>query len=135
MRSELLRDCRGSCTIQRLRGQLIAASRRWCRNLPMCDKSQHTMRLPTVCLSLLFISGGSAQQGDLVTPDAVFYNGKSVTVDSGFSIQQAFGLKGEKFLAVGTTATVRAMAGPNTRQVDLHGATVIPGLSDAHHHV
>ena len=93
------------------------------------------MRFPTVCLSLLFIAGGSAQQGALVTPDAVFYNGKIVTVDSEFRIQQAFAVKGEEFLAVGTTARVRAMAGPNTRQVDLHGATVIPGLADDHHHV
>ena len=93
------------------------------------------MRFPTICLSLLFIAGGSAQQRALVTPDAVFYNGKIVTVDSGFSIQQAFAVKGEEFLAVSSTARVRAMAGPNTRQVDLHGATVIPGLADDHHHV
>src|SRR6516162_1465355 len=93
------------------------------------------MRFPTICLLLLSIAGGSAQQGALVTPDAVFYNGKIVTVDSGFTIQQAFAVKGEEFLAVGTTARIRAMAGPNTRQVDLRGATVIPGLADDHHHV
>jgi predicted amidohydrolase YtcJ len=88
-------------------------------------------------LALLFIAlaVGFAQQGGFSTPDAIFYNGKVVTVDSNFSVQQAFAIKGEEFAAVGTSAKVRALAGKSTRLVDLHGATVVPGLSDNHDHL
>ncbi len=82
-------------------------------------------------LLLLIAAGASAQQA----PDAIFYNGKIVTVDSASSVQQAFAVRGEEFLAVGTNAKVRALAGANTRLVDLHGATIVPGLTDNHHHV
>src|SRR5260370_38525320 len=88
-------------------------------------------------LALFFIAaaGASGQQGNLSTPDAIFYNGKIVTVDAGSNIQQAFAVKGEEFLAVGTTAKIRALAGKNTRIGDLRGPTVIPGLANDHHHV
>lgn len=88
-------------------------------------------------LTLFFIAaaGAFAQQGNPWSPDAIFYNGKIVTVDAASSTQQAFAVKGEEFLAVGSTAKIRALAGKNTRLVDLHGSTVIPGLADDHHHV
>ena len=67
-------------------------------------------------------------------PDVIFYNGKIVTVDSGFSMQEAFAVKGDQFLGVGSNAQVRKLAGPKTRQLDLKGHTVIPGLIDDHNH-
>jgi predicted amidohydrolase YtcJ len=67
-------------------------------------------------------------------PDAIFYNGKVVTVDERFSIQQAFAVTGDRFLAVGTNRAMRSLAGPETRLVDLKGRTVIPGLMDNHNH-
>lgn len=68
-------------------------------------------------------------------PDAIFFNGKIVTVDKAFSIQQAFAVLGEQFLAVRSNAEVRKLAGPKTRLVDLKGMTVIPGWIDGHNHV
>jgi predicted amidohydrolase YtcJ len=88
-----------------------------------------------LALFLIAAAGASGQPGNLLTPDAIFYNGKIVTVDAGSNIQQAFAVKGGDFLAVGTTAKIRALAGKNTRLVDLRGSTVIPGLADDHHHV
>lgn len=67
-------------------------------------------------------------------PDVIFYNGKVVTVDSGFSTKEAFAVTGDRFLAVGSNSQVRKMAGPKTHQVDLKGHTVIPGLMDNHNH-
>jgi predicted amidohydrolase YtcJ len=72
----------------------------------------------------------SAQQ----PPDAVYYNGKVITADAGFHIVEAFALRGERFTAAGTNAIIKALAGPNTSMVDLHGSTVIPGLMDNHNH-
>jgi predicted amidohydrolase YtcJ len=37
-------------------------------------------------------------------------------------------------VAVGTNAAVQALAGPETKQIDLAGQTVIPGLCDSHVH-
>jgi predicted amidohydrolase YtcJ len=91
--------------------------------------------LAFLALFIVAAAGASGQPGNLSTPDTIFYNGKIVTVDAGSSIQQAFAVKGEEFLAAGTTAKIRALAGKNTRLVDLRGSTVIPGLADDHHHV
>jgi predicted amidohydrolase YtcJ len=68
-------------------------------------------------------------------PDAIFYNGKIITVDPAFTIRQAFAVRGDSYVAVGTNAAVRALAGRNTRLVDLRGAAVIPGMSDNHDHL
>ena len=67
-------------------------------------------------------------------PDVVYYNAKIVTVDDRFSYAQALAITGDKFTAVGTNESVRRLAGSNTRQVDLQGMTVIPGLTDNHLH-
>src|SRR2546428_4530539 len=73
-----------------------------------------------------------AQTG--VAPDAIYYNAKVVTVDDRFTYAQAVAITRDKFSAVGTTDAVRKLAGPATRQIDLRGLTVIPGLTDNHLH-
>src|SRR5579864_8972662 len=91
--------------------------------------------LAFLALFLIAAAGASGQPANLSTPDTIFFNGKIVTVDEGSNIQQAFAVKGEEFLAVGSTAKIRALSGKKTRLVDLRGSTVIPGLADDHHHV
>src|SRR5262252_6225826 len=86
-----------------------------------------------VCV--LLASVVTSGQRDIATPDAIFINGKVVTVDAPFSIQQAFAIQADKFVAVGTNERVRALAGRSTRVVDLRGRTVIPGLADNHDHL
>ena len=67
-------------------------------------------------------------------PDRILYNGKILTVDSKFSTASAIAIRGERIVAVGDTKTVRSLAGPATRQTDLAGRTVVPGLIDNHIH-
>ena len=93
----------------------------------------HAMRLGGFCLSIA--ASAFAQQAINAPPDTIFYNGKIITVDSGFTIRQAFAVRGDLYVAVGTSARIRALAGKNTRIVDLKGAAVIPGLSDNHDHL
>jgi hypothetical protein len=69
-----------------------------------------------------------------VAPDAIYYNAKVVTVDDRFSYAQAVAIGGDKFTAVGTNEAIRKLAGPSTRQIDLKGLTVVPGLTDNHLH-
>jgi len=86
-------------------------------------------------ISTIWIAAAAFGQLRTATvPDEIFYNGKIVTVDGAFSIQQAFAVRGEEILALGGNAVVRALAGPNTRLTDLNGRTVIPGLMDNHNH-
>jgi len=67
--------------------------------------------------------------------DLILHNGKIVTVDSRFTIQQAVAVRSGTIVAVGTDAAVlQAERGPKTEVVDLHGRTVLPGLVDAHVH-
>lgn len=69
-----------------------------------------------------------------LAPDAVYYNGKVVTVDKAFTVTEAFAVKDGRFIAVGRNTDVRALAGPKTQQVDLRGRAIIPGLMDNHNH-
>src|SRR5215468_9676583 len=88
-----------------------------------------------VLLSVLVAESSIAQQGINPPPDTIFYDSKIITVDSGFTTQQAFAVRGEQYVAVGTNAAVQALAGANTRLVDLRGSAIIPGLSDNHDHL
>jgi predicted amidohydrolase YtcJ len=66
--------------------------------------------------------------------DLLLINGKIVTVDDRFAIAQAVAIKGQRIVAVGTTADVRKAAGGTAKIIDLRGRTVIPGLIDNHAH-
>jgi predicted amidohydrolase YtcJ len=82
-----------------------------------------------------YVMPAQRQQGRSgAPPDVIYYNAKVVTVDDQFSYAQAVAITGDKFTAVGTNDSLRGLAGPNTRLVDLRGMTVIPGLTDNHLH-
>ena len=66
--------------------------------------------------------------------DTVLLNGKIVTVDARFSIQEALAVRDGRIVAVGNSTDVRKLAGPQTTTIDLQGRTVIPGLIDSHLH-
>src|SRR2546422_201575 len=67
-------------------------------------------------------------------PFVIFHNGRIVTVDDKFTIAQAFAVRNGAITAVGSDRQVLPIAGTNTRIVDLHGKTVMPGLIDSHTH-
>jgi predicted amidohydrolase YtcJ len=70
----------------------------------------------------------------LAAPDAIYINGKIITVDPRFTIAEAIAITRDKFEAVGKNTDVQKLAGPATRVIDLHGRAVIPGLEDSHLH-
>jgi predicted amidohydrolase YtcJ len=67
--------------------------------------------------------------------DTVVTNGKILTVDADFRIVQALAIKDGRIVARGTSAEIARDTGPNTRVIDVAGATVIPGLIDNHFHL
>src|SRR5437762_14149608 len=71
----------------------------------------------------------------VVAADAVFVNGKVWTVDRARPEAQAVAVWRGRVLAVGTDAEVRALAGPDTKVIDLKGRRVVPGVYDSHVHL
>jgi predicted amidohydrolase YtcJ len=67
--------------------------------------------------------------------DLVLLNGKIITVNKEFSIAEAISVKNQRIQHVGTTESIKAVTGPETKVVDLEGKTVMPGLYDSHLHV
>ena len=70
-----------------------------------------------------------------LNPDMVIINGKIVTVDSDFSVAEAVAAKDDKITGVGSNADIKKLVGENTQVMDLKGATVLPGINDAHCHL
>jgi predicted amidohydrolase YtcJ len=65
--------------------------------------------------------------------DLVLRGGR-VWVGKGLPGGTAIAIKGERVLAVGDEALIRAVTGPGTRVVELAGRLVVPGFNDAHVH-
>ena len=81
-------------------------------------------------LSLAWPATGALAQA----ADTILFNGKVLTVDKDFSVQQALAIGGDRIVATGTSDAMKKLAGDKTRLVDLGGRTVIPGLTDGHIH-
>ncbi|MDT8320298.1 MAG: amidohydrolase [Xanthomonadales bacterium] len=67
--------------------------------------------------------------------DLILLNGKIVTVNSAFDVEEAIAIRGDSILAVGSDEEIARRQGPETRVLDLGGRTVIPGLIDGHYHL
>jgi hypothetical protein len=67
--------------------------------------------------------------------DLVLTNGRIYTVDNARPVVTALAARGGRILFVGSDAEARALATGSTRVIDLHGATVVPGIIDAHAHL
>jgi predicted amidohydrolase YtcJ len=66
--------------------------------------------------------------------DAVYLNGTLYTADATRRFAQALAVRDGKILAVGRDDEIVALAGPETRRVDLRGAMLLPGFIDGHAH-
>jgi predicted amidohydrolase YtcJ len=66
--------------------------------------------------------------------DLVVVNAKVYTVDASRPRAEAFAIDAGKFVAVGSTAEMKALAGKNTQTYDAKQMTVVPGFVDCHNH-
>ena len=69
------------------------------------------------------------------SPDVILYNARVYTVDTQMPWAEAIAIRGPFISAIGTNQAVRALATDHTRQIDLQGRLVLPGLCDAHIHM
>jgi predicted amidohydrolase YtcJ len=72
---------------------------------------------------------------DEIAADWILTNGRLVTLDPRRPAARALAVSGDRIVAVGATADMRSWRNRRTRVVDLRGATVVPGLVDAHAHL
>jgi predicted amidohydrolase YtcJ len=83
--------------------------------------------------------GGTPQPGSAgaskEVADVVLVGGDLWTMDPQRPRAEAMAVRGDRILAVGDAAQVRALAGPSTRVIDLRGRSATPGLVDAHCHL
>jgi len=68
-------------------------------------------------------------------PDLVLVNARIYTVDNAHPRATALAIRGGRVLFVGSDAEARALSGGSSQVIDLHGATVLPGFTDAHAHL
>jgi predicted amidohydrolase YtcJ len=91
------------------------------------------MRVLSILLCLLFVAAPPktppAPQADLILT-----NGNFITLRSPGDRAQAVAITGSVIVAVGDNASIQSYAGPNTKVIDLHGRTVVPGFNDVHQH-
>jgi hypothetical protein len=78
-----------------------------------------------------WLSTVAAWAGD---PDLVVLNAKVYTMDPAAARAEAFAIKSGRFVAVGTSAEIKALAGKRTQTFDAQQMTVVPGFTDCHNH-
>ena len=68
------------------------------------------------------------------SPDYVILNGRIFTSDSSQSSAEAFAVKNDRFIAVGSTDYINRLASRGTEIIDAEGMFIVPGFIDAHSH-
>jgi predicted amidohydrolase YtcJ len=92
------------------------------------------MKFLLIALSVLLLSL-LPTQSSIEPADLVLQNGNIYTANDKSPRAQAIAVRGDRILFVGSNTAVRKYVGKNTRVVDLHGNTVVPGMADAHQHL
>ncbi len=90
----------------------------------------------TACLAALALTLQCQNKGAQPPTKAtlLFLNGNFFTADSLRPHAEAMAVVGDRILALGTEADMRALAGPTTETIDLKGAFAMPGFIEGHGH-
>jgi predicted amidohydrolase YtcJ len=90
-------------------------------------------------LSVLLGLVGLAGSGRFSTPspavDLLLLHGHVITMDGSHSTAQAIAIQNEHIVWVGTNEEAKKLFPGAASTIDLHGATVLPGIIDAHTHL
>ncbi|HYC51684.1 MAG TPA: amidohydrolase [Gemmatimonadaceae bacterium] len=91
------------------------------------------MRL--LAISLLLAPCVAAAQATPAPADLVVTNARIYTADDGRPMASAMAIRGGRILFVGSERGALTLRGASTRVLDARGATIIPGIADAHVHL
>ena len=70
-----------------------------------------------------------------MTPDIIIHTGTLLTFDDNTPQAQALAITDGKITCLGADTEILPLAGPDTRLIDAHGGTVMPGIIDSHVHL
>src|SRR5262245_41882869 len=84
------------------------------------------------CFAVLTVFGAPST---LRASDVLLVHGHIYTGNGKMPWAQAIAITGARIEAVGTDQEILAHKQPKTQVIDLHGHTVIPGISDSHTHM
>lgn len=93
-------------------------------------KSLRGILVASLLLSVAVIAVPEVDRADLV-----LYDGRVVTMVDRESVYQAVAVVGNRIVYVGSSADALALAGPETKRIDLDGRAVLPGFIDPHTHL
>jgi predicted amidohydrolase YtcJ len=88
-----------------------------------------------IALASLIALGGADSGAQDAPASLVIHGGPIYTANIGQPTAEAVAVRDGRIVQVGTASDVLAMKGPRTEVIDLGGATLVPGLQDAHGHV
>ncbi len=88
-------------------------------------------RVAMVAVLITALLAGACSKGDKEMADLVLINGAVHTMDPALSVAEAIAVRDGRILRVGSSADIRALAGPGTRVVDLSGPRSFPASSTA----
>jgi predicted amidohydrolase YtcJ len=92
------------------------------------------MRFRRLILCLLFFCVSLPTAAQTAPADLVVLNALVRTMDKTAPRAEAFAVKGNKIVAVGTARRISAFIGRQTRTIDARGKLVLPGFNDSHVH-
>jgi predicted amidohydrolase YtcJ len=82
--------------------------------------------------AFLTVLGSAQAQGNAA--DIILVNANIFTGSDIHPRAESIAIRGDRVIAVDTTEKVSALAGPQTRKIDVAGRLVIPGILDTHIH-
>jgi predicted amidohydrolase YtcJ len=92
-----------------------------------------------LCLLIAFFLINNADAGTSPYAETIIINGQVITADNDdpekVTIAEAIAIRGDKILAVGSNAEIKALSADWTEVIDAKGNSVIPGLIDTHNHL
>jgi predicted amidohydrolase YtcJ len=84
---------------------------------------------------LSLLSAYAVQAAPAATATLILFNGHVWTENPRQPEAEAVAIDGQHILAVGSSADMRALAGPDCQSVDLQRRRVVPGFNDSHVHL
>src|SRR5438093_1467093 len=92
------------------------------------------MKLVFLVISFLILLSVVPTASTPAAADLVLINGNIYTVNEKQPHAEAIAVKADRIVFVGSNAGAKKFQGASTRVIDLHGETVVPGMTDAHYH-
>ena len=98
------------------------------------QRSGGWLALALAFASLISADLGTAQRPDTLAPTIIIANARIYTLNSAQPWAEALAVKGERIVAVGSSAAILKMKQRTTTVIDARGKLLLPGFVDSHIH-